>query len=202
MFGPWNPGRVPLSWCFRCFGRVWLRGCWKCLQKVHVNVLLVFSHFKLPILMDNFRKCRDNIILCMPSTYQIHKKNSEYHHIRHIWIYNSHCWWNKSVSLPGKENQKCGSFPASTGAINLCLVNNSEENIVFQTKWLEWCGELWRLSNCSTDFHVWVSGKPLKVYSNHRWDQWTRNCNNCHKFKQIHPFQNGTNKNLLLRSAK
>ena len=49
---------------------------------------------------------------------------------------------SRFVSLPGKENQKCGSFPLSTGAINLCLVNNSEENIVFQTKWLEWCGEL------------------------------------------------------------
>lgn len=161
MFGPWNQGRVPLSWCFRCFGRVWLRGCWKCLQKVHVNVLLVFSHFKLPILMDNFRKCRDNIILCMPSTYQIHKKNSEYHHIRHIWIYNSHCWWNKSVSLPGKENQKCGSFPVSTGAINLCLVNNSEENIVFRPSgWngavsCEDCRIVRLISTCGFPVNLW-----------------------------------------------
>ena len=24
--------------------------------------------------MNDFRKCKDNIIICMPSTYQIHKK--------------------------------------------------------------------------------------------------------------------------------
>lgn len=67
---------------------------------------------------------RDNIILLMPSTYQIHKENSEYHHIRHVWISNSYCWWNKSASLPGKKKHKCGSFPVATGAIYLCLVNN------------------------------------------------------------------------------